>query len=140
MKQKYAKYWHIVQFIRWNIVIVILVVFRVNYILQIFFLIFMSLLTQVGVLAIKPFGSTFTNAHTLFNEFCVSLYLYIMLILSDFAGVNPLRDECGWALVFILMIVQLVNFLKFLYNLFSTIKNSNLCRALKQSGGGGPKV
>lgn len=45
IKQKNAKYWHIAQFIRWNIVIIILVVFRVNYIVQIFSLIFMSLLT-----------------------------------------------------------------------------------------------
>lgn len=45
LKQNYAKYWHIVQFLRWNIVIIILVVLRVNYIVQIFSLIFMSLLT-----------------------------------------------------------------------------------------------
>ena len=108
--------------------------FRVNYIVQIFSLIFMSLVTQIGILVIKPFQNSKTNGHALFNEFFVSLYLYILLILSDFAGVNPLRDECGWALVFILMIVQLVNFLKFLFNLVLAIKNSNLCKwCLKRS-------
>ncbi len=91
----------------------------------------MSLVTQIGVLVIWPFKSSLMNVHLLFNEFCVSLYLYIMLILTDFAGSNPIRDECGWALVFLLMIVQFVNFCKFLYNLCVAIKNSKLFSAFK---------
>lgn len=127
---KRAKYWQIVQMIRWIIVTIIMVMFRANYIVQIFSLIFMSMLTQIAIVVIWPFESSFMNAHSLFNEVCVSLYLYIMLILSDFAGVNTLRNECGWALVFLLMIVQLVNLCKFFYNLCVFIRNSRPCIAL----------
>jgi hypothetical protein len=61
------------------------------------------------------------NYHVLFIEICVSLYLYIMLILSDFAGVNNKRVESGWGLVLLLSLVQLVNLFKFLYTVCRTI-------------------
>lgn len=45
----------------------------------------------------------------------VSLYLYVMMILSDFAKETiPFRDKCGWALSLIVLISFGLNVLKFI--------------------------
>ena len=49
---------------------------------------------------------------SLFNEIAVSLYLYIMLALTEFSGENPLRDELGWSLFILISFTILFNLLK----------------------------
>ncbi len=44
-----------------------------------------------------------------------------MLVLTDWWGTNYLRDECGWALVILVLTVVAINFLNLSY---STIKGS----------------
>ena len=46
---------------------------------------------------------------TLFNELMVSLYLTLMLLLTDFHGRNPFRDEVGWALFSVVVFTISVN-------------------------------
>ncbi len=45
----------------------------------------------------------------IFNEIAASLYLYLLLVLTDFHGVNILRNELGWGLLFLVNFVVLVN-------------------------------
>jgi hypothetical protein len=51
----------------------------------------------------------------LFNEIMVSVYIYILFVLTDFfAEVNPHRENCGWGLVLTLLATFLVNLVKFI--------------------------
>ncbi len=45
----------------------------------------------------------------IFNEIASSLYLYVLIVLTDFHGVNILRNELGWGLLFIVSFVVLIN-------------------------------
>ena len=51
----------------------------------------------------------------LFNELMVSVYLYLMMGLTDFHGENPLRSELGYILLGLVVFTVLVNFLKALW-------------------------
>jgi hypothetical protein len=42
----------------------------------------------------------------------VSLYLYLMMSLTDFHGENPLRSEIGYVLLYLVIFTVLVNFIK----------------------------
>ena len=58
----------------------------------------------------------------LFNEVMVSVYLYLMISLTDFHGENPLRSEIGYALLFLVVFTVLVNFLKALWLAIASLK------------------
>jgi hypothetical protein len=47
-----------------------------------------------------------------FNEFMVSMYLYLLMSLTDFMGPNPLRDDIGWALLVTVVSTVAVNLIK----------------------------
>jgi hypothetical protein len=51
----------------------------------------------------------------LFNEIMVSVYLYVLISLTDYNDDADLFENCGLALLTIVMISLAVNFLKFLY-------------------------
>ena len=42
----------------------------------------------------------------------VSVYLYLMMSLTDFHGENPLRSEIGYVLLYLVIFTVLVNFIK----------------------------
>ena len=50
----------------------------------------------------------------LFNEGAASIYLYIMMLLTDYWGENQFRDQIGWSLLFFLSFIVLANFTKVL--------------------------
>ena len=50
----------------------------------------------------------------LFNEVMVSIYLYLLLCLTDFMGENDYRDMIAWALLQLVVFTVLVNLVKFL--------------------------
>ena len=54
------------------------------------------------------------NQMQLFNEIMVSIYLYLLLCLTDFMGEHEVRDKIAWALLSTVVFTVLVNFLKFL--------------------------
>jgi hypothetical protein len=56
-----------------------------------------------------------------FNETMVSLYLYILTSLTDFNDDEDLFDNCGIALLSVVLISFAVNFLKFLFFFFREI-------------------
>ena len=87
----------------------------------------MSIMSQGLMLVGKPRDSWRDNAIDFFIEVCVSIYLYILLVLSDFWGQNSFRDEEGWALVILVITVILINFLNLT---FSTIKG--LCKFIRK--------
>ena len=51
----------------------------------------------------------------LFNEIMVSVYLYVLLSLTDYNDDADLFENCGIALLSVVMLSFAVNFLKFVY-------------------------
>jgi len=49
---------------------------------------------------------------TLFNEVATSLYLYLLLLLTDYMGDSGFREEIGWALLILIGLVVAINLFK----------------------------
>ncbi len=52
----------------------------------------------------------------------VSLYLYQMLILTDFMGENTLREEIGWSLLGTVFLSAIINMIKFTINVYKVMR------------------
>jgi len=63
-------------------------------------------------------------AINVFNEIATSVYLYLMMALTDFIGENPLRNNIGWALLALVMIVVIINAIKACINCYPIIKRA----------------
>lgn len=59
---------------------------------------------------------------SIFNEVATSLYLYVMILLTEFMGDTGLRDEIGWGLLGLVGGVVGINFLRVLFNLPGFLK------------------
>jgi predicted membrane protein len=92
----------------------IMTLLRENFYLQIFPLLVISTLFQLIIVGSKPFLSKLENRMLLFNEIMVSIYLYLLLSLTDFMGDNDFRDMIAWALLSLVVFTVLVNLVKFL--------------------------
>lgn len=71
----------------------------------------------------KPYDDIRENQINFFNEFMVSAYLYVLMMLTDYLGPNPYRVEQGTVLVIIIMTNVGVNFLKLFYGVYKSVKN-----------------
>jgi hypothetical protein len=49
---------------------------------------------------------------TVFNEIAASVYLYFLIILTDFHGRTDKREECGWSLMILATFVVFINLSK----------------------------
>ena len=87
---------------------------RHNFYQQIFALLAISFAFQVMIAGSKPMLDKLDNHMLLFNEVMVSIYLYLLLCLTDFRGENYTRNLIGYALLFEVVFTVLVNLLKFL--------------------------
>lgn len=100
---------------RWSFTIAIMICLRDYYCLQIMGLLYITMFWQLLVLLGRPMETKADNYFAFFNELMVTLYLYTLIALSDFSTVAmPFRDECGWLLVFTIMMSTAVNIVKFL--------------------------
>lgn len=108
-------YWLILIQVRWLITIAILVFSRDYNFIQLMSLLFISGTFQVLIILGKPMHSSLENGMALFNEVMVSVYIYMLFILTDFfAETNLYREHCGWALILIMLSTISVNFFKFI--------------------------
>ena len=71
-----------------------------------------SVAFQGLLLAYQPMDGAADNAIAVVNEFAVSLYLYLMLCLTEFTGDASLRNELGNAMFYLVMLTVGLNFLK----------------------------
>lgn len=75
----------------------------------------------------KPMKEPADNRLTLIFEASVSIYLYVMLMLTDFKGENILRLQEGWALVILTSGTVIINLAvmlkKFIQLAYNIIKN-----------------
>jgi ABC-type Co2+ transport system permease subunit len=91
----------------------IMTLLRHNFYLQIFPLLAISFFFQVMIIGSKPMLSMLENYMMLFNEIMVSVYLYLLLCLTDFMEENNSRDFIGLLLLSLVGITVLVNLIKF---------------------------
>jgi Na+/melibiose symporter-like transporter len=57
----------------------------------------------------------------LLNETGVSIYLYIMILLTDYLGDGKHRDQYGWALTMLILGIVTVNFFRALVKISRSI-------------------
>ena len=90
--------------------------------LQIVTLLLFSIAAQGLILSGRPQENKLDNQIDLFIEVCVSLYLYVVLILTDWWGTNDFRDECGWILVALIIVSLIANLLHFFISIRLPLK------------------
>lgn len=99
----------------------VLVVLRDFYALQLMLLYVLSLISQYLLVHVKPMKNVSENYLGVFNEFTVQIYIYLMIALSEYNGVNQYREEIGFGLVAIILVSLSINVLKFLTQLVTAL-------------------
>jgi Na+/melibiose symporter-like transporter len=85
---------------------------------QIFLLLVVSVIFQVMMLISNPMTDKWDQRLTLIIEISISIYLYVLLSLTDFMGDNTVRDELGWVLTILTGIVVAANVSIFFWKTF----------------------
>lgn len=80
-------------------------------------LLFMSILIQIVGIGSQPYARGIDNAFLVFDEICVSSYLYILLAVTSNSGegeidIKSVRASLGWCLMATIFLSILVNLLK----------------------------
>ncbi len=91
VKKIAGQYWNVIILMRWSITITVLVCLRNLPDYQIIILLILSIFIECLSVRYKPLSDPLENKISLFNEFMVSIYLYLLLGLTDFNHVNPYR-------------------------------------------------
>jgi hypothetical protein len=79
--------------IRWALTIAIMVFLNENNVAQIFTLLVVSVIFQIIMVISNPMIEKREQRITWIIEINVSIYLYVLLLLTDFTGENNLREE-----------------------------------------------
>ena len=81
----------------------------------------MSVITQVAMVGGRPFPSHRDNSFALLNEIMISLYLYILLPLTNFMPLDEyLRFMSGLLLVGVICANLLISFLKMMIGIIES--------------------
>ena len=115
-------YWNGLILTRWYITVLIMVTLRNYYQLQIMLNLVVSFIFQIMALGWRPMLERVDNNLSVFNESMVTLYLYLMICLTDFYGVNSFKILIGWALVATVLTSTTVNLFKFIITISLIIK------------------
>jgi len=111
-------YWNPIVLLRWAITNVVLVAIKDSYKIQIFSFLVISVAFQNLINQGQPLETRGENRQALFIEVCNSMYLYIMLMLTDFTGDNPFRELQGWGLAALVSFVVLINIIILLMQIY----------------------
>jgi hypothetical protein len=100
--------------VRWTITTAILIFLKDHNEFQILLLLIISLLYSCFLIRGRPFENSFENKMSLFTEIIVSVYLYMLLCLTDFMGkASMIRDALALTLVYIIGFAVFVNLMIF---------------------------
>lgn len=118
--------------VRWSVVSIILVCLRSYSSLQILLNLILSFLYQCFIINGKPLPEVAENRMLIFNESMVSLYLYALMMITDFNLEEYQFEDLGLFLLSIVMFSLLVNIIRLIYlsitNFYRKIKE---CRRKK---------
>ena len=95
--------------IRWALTIVVMVLLNQHCIAQIFVLLVVSAIFQIMMVIGHPMTDKWDHRLTWMIEASVSIYLYVLLSLTDFSDDNTLREDKGWVLTLLTAIVVTTN-------------------------------
>jgi hypothetical protein len=115
---KVGRYWNPLNLIRWAITIVIMVFLNKNSFAQVIILLVTSVIFQIMIVISNPMKEKWDRRITLMIEFSVSIYLYVLLSLTDFMGENKLREELGWVLTILIGSIVAINVSLFFWKSF----------------------
>jgi EamA domain-containing membrane protein RarD len=73
---------------------------------------------QIMMIIGKPMTNIWDHRLTWMIEASISIYLYVLLTLTDFSDQNTLREEKGWTLTILLATVVAINVLIFFWQCF----------------------
>jgi hypothetical protein len=107
---------------RWTMTLFVLVFARDHYECQIMLLLIFSIIAQALIMGSRSIIESGNHKMSIFNEVATSLYLYVMILLTDFMGDTGLRDEIGWGLLVLVGGVVGINFLRVLLNFPNALK------------------
>ena len=85
---------------------------------QIFVLLVVSAIFQIMLVIGNPMTEKWDQRITWMIEITVSIYLYVLLSLTDFMGRNTLRDELGWYLTILTGCIVAINVSIFFWKSF----------------------
>jgi hypothetical protein len=101
--------------LRWQLTTAILILLREFTGVQIMLLTIISIVNQILIIYGKPFELKTDNYMSLFNEFMVSIYIYGLILLTDFQSSRMNKDSLALILLYVISITLGVNCLKFLF-------------------------
>jgi hypothetical protein len=81
-----------------------------------------SITVQALILSSRPMIENGNQKMSIFNEVATSLYLYVVILLTEFMGDTGLRDEIGWGLLVLVGGVVGINLLRVLLNIPGSLK------------------
>ena len=100
---------NVVDMLRTFVTVVILVKMRNYSGLEIILLILVSVSKQVYIIQVRPFSSRLENGLSLFNELLISLYIYGIILLTNYNNSAELRVQASFLLIGIIGVYTLVN-------------------------------
>ena len=100
---------NVVDMLRTFVTVVILVKMRNYSGLEIILLILVSVSKQVYIIQARPFSSRLENGISLFNELLISLYIYGIILLTNYNNSTELRVQASFLLIGIIGVYTLVN-------------------------------
>ena len=104
-----GRYWNPLNLIRWALTIVVMVFLNQHSFAQIFFLLVVSAIFQIMMVIGHPMTDKWDHRITWIIEASISIYLYVLLSLTDFSDESKLRDEKGWVLTILTATVVAIN-------------------------------
>lgn len=79
---------------------------------------------QALIMGSRPMKESGNQNMSIFNEVATSLYLYVLILLTEFMGDTGLRDEVGWGLLVLVGAVVGINLLRVLLKIPSALKSA----------------
>ena len=100
---------------RWVVTLLIMVLLRDYYAIQIMCLLFLSIMSSTLLVRGRPFLKPLDNYMQILNEAMICTYLYIMLILTEFNTEITFKDQIGWCLLGTIFLNVSANLFKALF-------------------------
>jgi hypothetical protein len=111
-------YWNPLNLIRWALTTIVLVFLNKYSFAQILILLVISVIFKIMLLTRNPMADKWDQRITWIIELSISIYLYVLLSLTDFMGESTLRDEKGWILTILTGTAVIINVLIFFWKSF----------------------
>lgn len=128
-----GRYWIPITLVKWAILSLTLVLLKDYPAFQIIIAGYLLLVSQILIIKGKPFASHIENKLSLFNDLMASLYLYGLYALAEPMGRNESKEECGLALLALVVFTIAVNVIKVLAQATMLINFKKLLSRLSSS-------